>query len=85
MQTITPVDLHIDNDWRDGGMNGSTSRKSSSATNRGGRQALRMRTCVMSKVKPNKTKSAQVTSEVTQSKSTIPVCSRSPSPTREPW
>ncbi|CAF0778111.1 unnamed protein product [Adineta ricciae] len=85
MQTITPVDLHIDNDWRDGGMNGSAVRKSSSATNRGGRQALRMRTCVMSKVKPNKTKSAQMTSEVTQSKSNLPVRSRSPSPTREPW
>ncbi|UJR26108.1 hypothetical protein I4U23_007454 [Adineta vaga] len=85
MQTIPPVDVHSENDWRDGGINGSYIRKPTITTNRGGRQALRMRTCVTSKAKVIKTKPSQPAQEITQSKSYSSAHSRSPSPTREPW
>ncbi|CAF1282728.1 unnamed protein product [Adineta steineri] len=86
MQTITPIDVHVDNDWRNDCISGSYIKKSTTTANRGGRQAPRMRTCVISKVKPNKTKSSNISQEITQSKQNLAIHSRSPSPpTREPW
>ena len=75
MQTITPVDVHVENGWHDGRTRGSFVKKSTTIPNRGGRQAPRMRTCVISKTKTSKTKPQQV----------LPVRSRTPSPNREPW
>jgi hypothetical protein len=86
MQTITPVDVHIENEWRDGRTSGSYVKKSTTITNRGGRQAPRMRTCVTSKTKTNKTKFSHFPQQVVQSKQVVPARSRSPSPpNREPW
>ena len=85
MQTITPVDIHIENEWRDGCITGSYVRKSTTTANRGGHQAPRMRTCVISKAKTNRTKSLHIPQEITQSRQVLPVRSRSPSPNREPW
>ena len=84
MQTIAPVNVHVENAWRNGCTNGSYVKKNptTAATNRGGRQAPRMRTCVTSKIKTNKTKSSQ---QIVQPKQVVPVRSRSPSPSREPW
>lgn len=85
MQTITPVDIHVENEWRDGYNSGSYVKKSTTTANRVGRQAPRMRTCVISKAKTNKTISSHVPQEITQSKQVLPVRSRSSSPNREPW
>jgi hypothetical protein len=85
MQTITPVDVHIENEWRDGRTSGSYTKKSTTTANRGGRQAPRMRTCVTSKTRINKTKSGHNPQQVVQPKQALPVRSRSPSPNREPW
>jgi hypothetical protein len=85
MQTITPVNVHIESEWRGGCTDGSYIRKKITPANRGGRQAPRMRTCVTSKTKPSKTKSSNMPQQVTQPKQVLPVRSRSPSPNREPW
>jgi hypothetical protein len=85
MQTIAPINVHIESEWRDSRPNGPSVRKSTSTANRGGRQAPRMRTCVTSKTKTNKTKSPHLPQQVIQPKQVLPVRSRSPSPNREPW
>ena len=87
MQTITPVDIHIENEWRDGRNNSGSYVKKSTNTvaNRGGRQAPRMRTCVTNKTRVTKAKSCHIPQPVIQSKQTVPTRSRSPSPNREPW
>jgi hypothetical protein len=85
MQTIAPVNVHVENAWRNGCTNGSYVKKNlttATTTNRGGRQAPRVRTCVTSKIKTNKTKPCQ---QIVQQKQVVPVRSRSPSPNREPW
>lgn len=88
MQTIAPVDVHIENEWREGrNTSGSYVKKSNNTvTNRGGRQGPRMRTCVTNKTRINKSKSCHIPQQVnTQSKTTVQNRSRSPSPNREPW
>ncbi|CAF4308220.1 unnamed protein product [Rotaria sp. Silwood2] len=85
MQAVTPVDVHVENEWHDSRHNGSYVKKSTSTVNRGGRQATRMRTCVTNKTKSSKTKSFHIPQQVVQTKQVLSVSSRSPSPTREPW
>ncbi len=68
MQTITPVDVHIENEWRDGRGSGSYVKKGSTTANRAGRQAPRMRTCVTSKTKTNKSKTLHPSQQVVQPK-----------------
>ena len=88
MQTITPVDVHVENQWRDSRPQGSYVKK---GTNSGkctpnGRQGPRIRTCVTNKTKIPKSKSAQLPQQTVQAKTVVPTRSRSPSPpTREPW
>ncbi len=85
MQTITPVDVHVENKWRDSRTNGSYVKKSTTTANRGGRQPPRMRTCVTNKTKTSKTRASHNPQQVVQCKQTLPVRSRSPSPNRDPW
>lgn len=82
MQTVTPVNVHVDNEWHNGRRNGSYARKSSSAGSRGGRQAVRMRTCVATKTKA---KSPHIPPQVVQPKQCLPTRSQSSSPNREHW
>ncbi|CAF0722614.1 unnamed protein product [Rotaria sp. Silwood1] len=85
MQAVTPIDVHVENEWHDSRHNGSYVKKSTSTVNRGGRQAIRMRTCVTNKTRPSKTKSLHIPQQVVQPKQVLPARSRSPSPNREPW
>jgi len=87
MQTITPVDVHVENEWRDSRPHGLYVKKSATMANRGGggRQGPRMRTCVTNKTKINRSKSSQLPPQTAQTKPVLPARSRSPSPTREPW
>ena len=85
MQTITPVGIHIENEWSYGSNSRSHVKKDRTTVNRGGRQAARMRTCVASKLKSSKTKNSHIPQQVVQTKQVLPVHSRSPSPNREPW
>jgi hypothetical protein len=85
MHTITPVDVHIENEWRDHRTNGLYVKKSTATGNRGGRHAPRMRTCVTNKTKTNRPKSAHLCQQIVQPKQVLPARSRSPSPNREPW
>ncbi|CAF3790687.1 unnamed protein product [Rotaria sordida] len=85
MQTVTPVDVHVENKWHDNCHNGLYIKKNTSTVNRGGRQATRMRTCVTNKTKTSKIKSCHIPQQIVQPKQVLPVRSRSPSPNREPW
>jgi hypothetical protein len=84
MQAITPVDVHVENDWREG-LNNKRNVKTS---NRGGRQTTRMRTHVIDKTRTKKTKvllSTHIPKQVVVPKLVLPGRSRSPSPNRGPW
>jgi hypothetical protein len=87
MQTITPVDVHVENQWRDSRPQGLYVKKGTTVGNRAnGRQGPRMRTCVTNKTKISKSKSSQLPQPIVQAKPIVPARSRSPSPpTREPW
>jgi hypothetical protein len=85
MQTITPVDVHIENEWRDGRISGSHVKRSTTTANREERQGSRMRTCVTNKTKPKKAKSCNIPQQVIRLKQALPSRSRTPSPNREPW
>lgn len=86
MQTITPVDIHIENEWRDSRSNSSFVKKpTTNSTTRNGRTAPRMRACVTNKTKPTRPKSAHLPQQTVQAKPVPPARSRTPSPNREPW
>lgn len=87
MQTIAPVDVHIDNEWRDNRPHSSYVKKPTTmnATARNGRTVPRMRACVTNKTKPTRPKSAHLPQQTVQAKPVPPARSRSPSPSREPW
>jgi hypothetical protein len=85
MQTITPVNVHVENEWRNGCNSGSYVKKNTIIANRGGRQPSRLRTCVANKTKTSKTKSTPIPQQVVHPKPVLPVRSRSPSPNRDPW
>jgi hypothetical protein len=91
MQTITPVDVHVENQWRDSRPQGLYVKKGTNTGNRtttptNGRQGSRIRTCVTNKTKITKSKSAQLPPPIVQVKTVVPTRSRSPSPpTRDPW
>ncbi len=82
MQAINPVDVHIENEWRE--------RSNIKRTIKTPVNAPRMRTQVVRKTKPKKTKasvssSSHIPKQVVIPKLVLPVRSRSSSPTREPW
>ncbi|CAF4012931.1 unnamed protein product [Rotaria sp. Silwood2] len=86
MQAITPVDVHIENERRDG----SNTQKYTKVSTRRGRQVPRMHTRVMNKTKTKKTKtilspSSHIPKRVVIPKLVVPVRSQSSSPNREPW
>ena len=85
MQTITPVDVHIENDWRDGRPHNSYVKKTMNSSNRNGRTNPRIRTCVATKTKTTRPKSATLPQQTVQAKPVPPARSRSPSPNRDPW
>ena len=81
MQAITPVDVHIENDWRQG-INVKQNTKISS------QNASRMRTKVLNKPKTKKIESAgssPIPKQVVMPKVVPRVRSRSTSPNRGPW
>jgi hypothetical protein len=85
MQAITPVDVHVENEWRDGLDN----KKNVKISNRTGRQTTRMRTQVVDKTKTKNTKAilspSHIPKQVVVPKLILPVRSRSSSPNRGPW
>lgn len=81
MQGITPVDVHVENDWRKG-TNVKQKTKISS------RKASRMRTRVLNKTKTKKIDGGSLSpipKQVVMPKLVPPVRSRSASPNRGPW
>ena len=83
MQAVTPVDVHVDQQW--------SHQPTTKMPHRTVRPGLRMRTRVVNKVKPKKTKASVIPSVllpkqiVTPRTIVIPVRSRSSSPDRGPW
>lgn len=85
MQNITPVDVHIENDWRDNRPHNSYVKKPMNSTTRNGRTNPRMRTCVATKSKTTRPKSATLPQQTVQVKPVPLARSRTPSPNRDPW
>jgi hypothetical protein len=86
MQAINPVDVHIENEWRE---QSNVKRTIKTPVNIS-RNAPRMRTQIVSKTKPKKTKasvssSSHIPKQVVIPKLVLPARSRSSSPNREPW
>ncbi|CAF1244257.1 unnamed protein product [Adineta steineri] len=86
MQAINPVDVHVEKEWRVG----SAVKKNVKTSSNTNRTAPRMRTQVVSKTKPKKTKpivspSPKIPKQVVVPKLVLPVRSSSSSPNREPW
>jgi hypothetical protein len=79
MQAVTPVDVHIENEWREG----SNVQKNTRTSSRKDRQAPRMRTRVSNKTKTKK--SSLIPKQVVVPKLVSPIRSRSSSPNRGPW
>ena len=87
MQAIAPVDVHVEKDYR----NGLVERPETKSTQRSVRPGPRMRTRVLNKTKPKKSKTsvtpstAAIPKQVVIPKLILPVRSRSSSPDRGPW
>ncbi|CAF0777109.1 unnamed protein product [Adineta steineri] len=86
MQAINPVDVHVEKEWRVG----SAVKKNVKTSSNTNRTAPRMRTQVVNKTKPKKTKpivspSPKIPKQVVVPKLVLPVRSSSSSPNREPW
>lgn len=83
MQTVTPINVHVENDWHGSRHSGSCVRKSTTPVNRGGKQTTRMRTCVTNKTKTTKPKTSHIPPQVVQPKHVPSTRSRSSSPSRD--
>jgi hypothetical protein len=83
MQAVTPVDVHVENDWREG----ANVKQNTKISSRKDRQASRMRTRVLNKTKTKKinVSSSPIPKQVVIPKLVPPIRSRSPSPNRGPW
>ena len=83
MQAVTPVDIHVENDWH----NRLESKANRKTLPRQDRQAPRMRTRVSNKTKPKKTVllSTRIPKQVVTPKVVPQTRSRTPSPNRGPW
>jgi hypothetical protein len=90
MQAITPIDVHVENEWRDDSTEGLYAKKNTKTSTRGNRQGSRMRTRVVNKTKTKKTQPSSsplshIPKQVVIPKLVLPGRSRSPSPSRGPW
>ncbi|UJR22841.1 hypothetical protein I4U23_025871 [Adineta vaga] len=86
MQAINPVDIHVENEWRDG-KNMKKTTKNSTLVNR---TTPRMRTQVVSKTKTKKTNissspTPKIPKQVVTPRLVLPTRSPNSSPNRGPW
>jgi hypothetical protein len=86
MQAVTPVDVHVENEWR----TGSNAKKNIRTSSRKDRQAPRMRTRVLNKTKTKKTDVSlsslyHLPKQVVIPKLVLPVHSQSSSSNRGSW
>ncbi len=84
MQAVTPVDVHVEKDWREGS---DVKKNTKILINRKDQQTSRIRTRVLNKTKTKKTdvSSSNIPKQVVMPKLVPPIRSRSPSPNRGPW
>lgn len=81
MQAITPVNVHVENEYREG-ING---KKNTKILNNKNRQKPQIRTRVINKTKKNELLSYNIPKQVVFPKLISPIPSRSSSPNRGPW
>lgn len=83
MQAVTPVNVHVENEWREG----VDVKKNTKISNRKDQQAPRIRTRVLNKTKTKKPEisSSNIPKQVVFPKLISPVQSRSSTPKRGPW
>ena len=86
MQAITPVNIRVENDWR----NGINIKNNLKTSTRKDRQTSRIRTKIVNKPKIKKKEvslspKSRIPKQVVNAKIISPVQSRSSSPNRGPW